>query len=96
MEALGIPSLRDEIDRIDRQLIRLVADRLRSSVDIARIKVQRGIPLRSPLREAELIEEARVDAAALGIDPQYVEDLMNVVLDHSRAAQRDAVGNDDG
>ncbi len=94
MEALGIPSLRDEIDRIDRQLIRLIGDRMRSSVDIARIKVQRGIPLRSPLREAELIEEAKEDAAGLGIDPQYIEDLMNVVLDYSRAAQRDAVGDD--
>ena len=95
MEALGIPSLRDEIDRIDRQLIKLVADRLQSSVDIARIKVQRGIPLRSPLREAELIEEARDDAGALGIEPQYIEDLMKVVLEYSRSAQREAVGGDD-
>jgi 3-deoxy-7-phosphoheptulonate synthase len=95
MEALGIPSLRDEIDRIDRQLIRLVSDRLRSSVDIARLKVQRGLPLHSPLREAELIDEARQDAAALGIDPQYIEDLMKLVLDYSRAAQRRTVGEGD-
>ena len=93
MDALGIPSLRDEIDRIDRQLIRLISERLRSSVDIARIKVQRGLSLRSPLREAELIEEARQDAEALGVDPTYIGDLMEVVLQYSRAAQRDAVGD---
>lgn len=95
MEALGIPALRDEIDRIDRHLLRLISERMRSSVDIARIKVQRGIPLRSPLREAELIAEARDDAAALGMDPQYIEDLMTVVLDYSRAAQREAVEGTD-
>ncbi len=91
MHALGIPSLRDEIDRIDRQLVRLVAERLRSSIDIARIKVARGIPLHSPLREAELVAEARADAEAHGVDPDYVEALMSLVLDNSRAAQRAAL-----
>ncbi|MFQ5554015.1 MAG: bifunctional 3-deoxy-7-phosphoheptulonate synthase/chorismate mutase [Acidimicrobiia bacterium] len=92
MEALGIPSLRDEIDRIDRHLIRLVADRLKGSVEIARIKSARGIPLRSPLREAELVAEARELAVRHDVDPDYVEALMTMILDHSRAAQRDAVG----
>jgi 3-deoxy-7-phosphoheptulonate synthase len=94
MEALGIPSLRDEIDRIDRHLIRLVAERMRSSVDIARIKAARRLPLRSPLREAELIEEAREDAAVHGVDPDYIEELMKLILEHSRRAQRAAVDGD--
>jgi len=87
MEQLGIPALRDEIDRIDRELVKLVAQRLHSSVEIARIKVERGLPMRSPDREAELIDEARADAAKLEIDPDYVAALMNLVLDHSRDAQ---------
>ncbi len=91
MERLGIPTLRDEIDRIDRDLIKLVARRLHSSVEIAMIKVAKGLEMRSPDREAELIDEARDDAASLGVDPGYVEALMNVVLDHSRAAQQRAV-----
>jgi len=92
MDALGIPMLRDEIDRIDRHLIRLVAERLQSSVDIARIKAGRGIALRSPLREAELMEESREDAVSHGVDPDYIEALMSLVLDYTRAAQRSAVG----
>jgi len=93
MERLGIPTLRDEIDRIDRDLIRLVARRLHSSVEIARIKSLRGLEMRSPDREAELIAEARDDAARFGVDPDYIDVLMNVILDHSRAAQRRAVGD---
>jgi 3-deoxy-7-phosphoheptulonate synthase len=92
MESLGIPLLRDEIDRIDRELVKLVARRLHSSVEIAQIKAGRGLSLRSPAREDELINEARDDARQLGIDPQYVEELMRVVLDHSRSAQRSSVG----
>lgn len=91
MDQLGIPSLRDEIDRVDRELIKLIARRLHSSVDIARIKAARGIEMRSPDREAELIEEAVADGAALGVDREYIEELMKTVLEHSRAAQRRAL-----
>jgi len=92
MESLGIPMLRDEIDRIDRQLVKLIARRLHSSVEIAQIKTVRGLTLRTPEREDELIAEARDDAAVLGIDPDYAEDLMRLVLEHSRRAQRRSVG----
>ncbi len=91
MDRLGIPSLRDEIDRIDRELVKLLARRLHSAVEIARIKAERGLPMRSPDREAELIAEARTDAQRLGIDPGYVAQLMNLVLDHSRDAQHRAL-----
>lgn len=95
MEALGIPSLRDEIDRIDRQMIRLLGRRLRSSIDIARIKAVRKLEMRSPDREAELIAEMREDAEAVDMDPAYAEELMELVLRHSRAAQAAAVRRDD-
>lgn len=87
MDQLGIPSLRDEIDRVDRELIKLVAHRLHSSVEIAKIKAAKGLDMRSPDREAELIEEAVRDGEALGVGRDYVEALMTTVLDHSRAAQ---------
>ena len=94
MDRLGIPSLRDEIDRIDRELVRLVARRLHSSIEIARIKAQRGLPLRSPERETELVAEVAADAARLGVDPAFAAELMTLVLDHSRLAQRAAVVGD--
>jgi chorismate mutase len=91
MEALGIPSLRDEIDRIDRELLKLVARRLRNSVEIGLIKHSRGEPMHSPEREAELIEEVRADATDAGLDPAYMEAIMRVVLDHSKTAQSAAI-----
>jgi 3-deoxy-7-phosphoheptulonate synthase len=91
MDKLGIPTLRDEIDRVDRELIKLVARRLHSSVEIAKIKAVKGLSMRSPEREKELIEEAVEDAAALGVGREYIENLMNLVLTHSRAAQREAL-----
>lgn len=94
MERLGIPSLRDEIDRVDRELIKMLDRRLRSSVEIARIKAGKGLAIRSPQREAELLAEVRADAELLDMDPDYAQELMEVVLRHSRAAQRRALDED--
>jgi len=94
MVSLGIPSLRDEIDRIDREILKLVARRLDSSVDIARIKASRNLAIHSPLREDELIAEARHDAEDLSVDPDYVQSLMELILEHTREAQRRAVEED--
>ena len=95
MDGLGIPSLRDEIDRIDRELVKLVGRRLHSSVEIARIKADRGLSMRSPDREAELIDEAMDDARRLGLDPEYIAELMALVLAHSRKAQLEALAADE-
>ncbi len=91
MEALGVPRLRDDIDRIDRELIRLLALRLERSVEIGQMKVAQGLALRSPDREEELISDAQEDAAQLGLDPSYAAEMMDLVLRYSRAAQQDAV-----
>lgn len=90
MEGLGIPSLRDEIDRIDRELLKLVARRLQNSVEIGLIKHARNQPMHSPDREAELINEVRADAEAIGLEPDYMEAVMRVILEHSKAAQERA------
>lgn len=91
MEALGIPSMRDEIDHIDRQLFDLLARRLSNSVGIGLIKAERDVPLYSPEREAELIADVRRDAVDIGLTPDYAEAVMRVILEHSKAAQAAAV-----
>ncbi|MEZ5175348.1 MAG: chorismate mutase [Acidimicrobiia bacterium] len=95
MDHLGIPSLRDDIDRIDRELLKLLARRLSNSVSIGIIKASKNLAMESLDREAELIAEARRDADEIGLDPDYVEDLMRVVLHHSKAAQVRALGERD-
>jgi chorismate mutase-like protein len=92
MDQLGIPSLRDDIDRIDRELLKLIARRLSNSIEIGRMKTARNLPLESPDREVELIEEARADASEIGLDPDYIEDVMRIVLRHSKIAQKRMTG----
>lgn len=83
-----IDKLREQIDEINQRLLLLISERQDVSVAIGAIKVEHGLPLYSEARESELLDTFRQDAARLDIDPDYVEDLMRVVLEHSRAAQR--------
>jgi chorismate mutase len=66
----------------------LIAERQDVSVAIGALKAANGLPLYSEKREAELLETFRADAIRMDLDPDYVEELMGVVLEHSRAAQR--------
>lgn len=83
-----IDELRRQIDEINQRLLLLISERQDVSVAIGAIKVEHGLPLYSEVRESELLATFRDDAERLDIDPDYVEELMRVVLEHSRAAQR--------
>ncbi len=83
-----IDELRQQIDEINQRLLALISERQDVSVEIGAIKLDHGLPLYSAQRESELLATFRGDAARLDIDPDYVEELMRVVLEHSRAAQR--------
>ena len=86
-----IEELRREIDAINDELLQLIARRQDVSVAVGAIKAEAGLPLYSHEREAQLLEQFRKDAIEFDLDPDYVEELMNVVLRHSRAAQRKKV-----
>jgi chorismate mutase-like protein len=89
-----IIELRKEIDLINQRLLELIAERQDVSVAIGAIKAAHGLPLFSEERELELLEVFRQDAVRMDIDPDYVEELMRVVLEHSRAAQRRKIRDD--
>jgi chorismate mutase-like protein len=89
-----INELRKEIDEINQRLLSLIAERQDVSVQIGAIKAAHGLALYSEDREAELLEAFREDAVRMDIDPDYVEELMRVVLEHSRAAQRRKIRDD--
>lgn len=95
MHALGIVSLRADIDLVDREIVRLLARRVKRAVEIAEIKVEEGIPLRSPDREVDLLADVRDEAERLRLDPKVVHQLFEDILDYSRLEQRRAVGVDE-
>lgn len=91
MHALGIVRLRADIDVIDREIVRLLARRVKGAVDIAHIKVEEGIPLRSPDREEDLLADVREEAELLGLDAEVVHELFVEIIRYSRVEQAQAI-----
>lgn len=91
MDNRRIADLRAEIDTVNAELLDLVERRLDLSVQVGEIKQRAGLSLYSEERERDLLNRFRTQAIERGIDPDYAEELMAVVLVHSRAAQRKTV-----
>lgn len=87
MDRLGINRLRDAVDLIDRDIVRLLARRRRITTKIGRVKADRGMPVFIPNREEELLTIIREEARLQGIDEEYASRLFEIVLADSRDAQ---------
>lgn len=88
MAALGLSSVRRDIDAIDREIVRLLARRRECALAVGRTKSSRGLPVRSSEREEEILSSLGAEASRQGLDPDEVRRLFRLILGQSRRAQR--------
>ena len=82
-----LDELRQRLDEIDHKLVELIAERQRTSGEIARVKRATGHPTRDYGREREVILGARALAEAQGVPPRIAEELMRMLIRSSLATQ---------
>lgn len=87
MFRLGVNRMRAHIDLVDREIVRLLARRQELSLEIGRVKAERGLPIFAPERERELMEVIRREAELCGLRPDHAEALFHLVLAESRSVQ---------
>ena len=75
----GIASLREQIDEIDGELLRLLADRQRLSGEIGAYKAANNMPVLQSDRYREMIERRTALARKLGLDESYVKAVMELI-----------------
>jgi chorismate mutase / prephenate dehydrogenase len=88
----SLEQLRESIDALDRQLVELLGRRRQLVEQVVQVKQEHDLPTFHPAREENLISSRRAQAAAAGLDPDYVEDLFRTVLRHSRVGQLHTLG----
>src|SRR3954470_19699196 len=91
MSAPDLGSLRDRIEAVDRQLIALVAERLKIVEDVAAAKLAAASPFRDREREDLLLQRLRGLAIAAGLDAHQIERMYRVIMDMSVAHQEATV-----
>jgi chorismate mutase/prephenate dehydratase len=93
MSAPDLGSLRDRIEAVDKQIIALVAARLKIVEDVVAAKLASASPVRDRAREELLLQRLRGLAVEAGLDAHQIERMYRVVMDMSVAHQEATVRN---
>jgi len=97
---MSLDELRSNLSNIDRQLVELIAERQKVVAEIGKSKVGSGTGTRDYAREKDVLEMGRQQAAEMGVDPDLVENLLEMLIRTSLESQeRDRVvaeGKGDG
>ncbi|MGO4894058.1 bifunctional chorismate mutase/prephenate dehydrogenase [Flavobacterium sp. W21_SRS_FM6] len=85
--SISLDELRIQIDKIDSQMVELLAQRAKITAQVGQYKSRVGLPIYVPEREAELISKRREQAEAQGVSPTLVEDLLRRIMRESYHTQ---------
>lgn len=89
-EELSVDSLREEIDRLDEVIVRLLDRRARCAYAIGRVKKELGLPIYEPQREAAVLARVKALNATLEgpLDDEAIVRLYERIMDEARRIQR--------
>lgn len=79
---------RREIDKIDHQVLKLLAERQQITREIGRYKQQNNMCILHPKRYRELMQERQVLAESLGLGADYIHDLFSRIHEESVCQQQ--------
>lgn len=79
--------LRNDIDRIDSEILRLLRERNETVKQIIDTKIENKLPVFAADRENEKIDDFRAKAETLGLDAEWAEDFLRMIMSSSRAYQ---------
>ena len=79
--------LRQQIDAIDAQLIRLLGERLDVARRIADVKAENNMPVFQPKRWEEVLQRKMQIAAEAGINPQFIKSIYEKIHSESIRVQ---------
>ncbi len=85
---MNLNLLRGEIDMIDEQILKLLKKRFEIVVKIGKLKKMYKIRIPDRARETEIIENLKNSASKYGIDQQFVEKMLRMIISQSKRIQK--------
>ena len=83
-----LDELREDIDRVDEVLVRLLNERARVAVEIGRVKKEKGIEIYQPEREKQVLAHVRGVASEGPLGPDAIARLFERIIDEARRLER--------
>jgi chorismate mutase len=72
---------RAEINRLNAEILERLLERVNVAKAIAEVKRRHGRPVVDEARERVVLDQARVQACGLGIDPEGAERIFRAIID---------------
>lgn len=92
-----LDELRDDIDRVDEVLVRLLNERARVACEIGKLKKALGVDVYQPEREKQVLAHVRGIAAEGPLGADAIARLFERIIDEARSLERRLVhGDEDG
>jgi len=95
MHMRTLDELRDDIDRVDEVLVRLLNERARVACEIGRAKKEQGIEVYQPEREKQVLAHVRNVAAEGPLGPDAIARLFERIIDEARRLERRVIHGDE-
>ncbi len=89
-----LDDLRNDIDRVDEVLVRLLNERARVACEIGQLKKALGIELYQPEREKLVLAHVRGIAAEGPLGPDAIARLFERIIDEARGLERRLMGEE--
>ena len=86
-----LDDLRNDIDRVDEVLVRLLNERARCACEIGKIKKEQNVDIYQPDREKQVLNHVRSVAAQGPLDPEAIVRLFERIIDEARRLERRVV-----
>ncbi|MBS3815614.1 MAG: chorismate mutase [Hadesarchaea archaeon] len=92
MSKEDLSELRKEIDEVDEKILDLLSQRLNIASEILKLKKESGRKIKDKKREQEVIERARDKAKEKGLDPEFAEDILRLIISRTAGAEKKEAG----
>ncbi|MGE9516809.1 MAG: chorismate mutase [Solitalea-like symbiont of Tyrophagus putrescentiae] len=79
---------RDQIDRLDTSLLKILAERVEVVKKVGEYKKLNSLPIYQPDRYKELIKRRQKLGSSIGLDEDFVGKLFNLIHDNSVSIQK--------
>ncbi|HEV2984635.1 MAG TPA: chorismate mutase [Vicinamibacterales bacterium] len=83
-----LDDLRDDIDRVDEVLVRLLNERARVACEIGRLKKMQGMDVYQPEREKQVLDHVRSVASEGPLGADAIARLFERIIDEARRLER--------
>jgi Chorismate mutase len=83
-----IDALREQIANLDREIIRLAAERMQTAEKIGEIKAAQGLEIVVPSVEGAVIERYVTEGTSLGISEETCRKLARILIDEAVMQQQ--------